>query len=81
MDGPAGITTFGCNWKSMESWLWLKNSVFSSGFNVSILFRNLQKRSLTCRKHGPLQACCLWSSVKRTYSINSLFSYNVYILV
>jgi hypothetical protein len=71
MDGPAGITTFGCNWKSMESWLWSKNSFFSSGFNVSILFRNLQKRSLSAGNmalskhvaHDPLSSFQTLSSV------------------
>jgi len=36
----------------MESWVGMKNVVFCSGYNVSTILFNRQKRSLAFREHG-----------------------------
>ena len=35
--------------------VWRVGIVFGDGYNVPTLFRNLQKRFLTCREHGTIQ--------------------------
>jgi len=56
MDVPTWATTFDFHWKRMESWVGMKTLVFCSGYDDPTLFRNLQMRSLACRKRGTLQA-------------------------
>ena len=46
----------------MGSWVEKTNLIFCSSYNASTRFQNLQKRHLSCRKHGTLQTCdSLWS--------------------
>jgi len=50
--------------ESMKSWIRTKHLVFCSGYNLPTLFRNLQKRYVSCREHGILQVrYLLWSTV------------------
>ena len=60
-----GATNFDCHWKSMESWEEWTIYNFCSAYNVLTLFRNIQKRSLTCSEHGTLQT--LWSAISYPY--------------
>lgn len=46
------------NLKSMESLVRTKTSVICSVYNVTPLFRNLQKRYITCSEHDTLQTRC-----------------------
>lgn len=55
-DETIGETTFDCHCKSMDSWEGIKKLVFCSGYNAPSLYRNMQKRSLTCKERGSLQA-------------------------
>ena len=48
--GSTASTNFDCHWKSLESWVGSKNLIFCSGYSTLTLFRNLQKKSLPCRK-------------------------------
>lgn len=57
-------TTFHCHCRSMRSLEWARHLVFCSDYIAPILFRNLKKRSLSCRVRGPLQTRYpLWSTV------------------
>ena len=51
----SGSTICDCHWNSMEGWAGRNHLVFCSGYNAHALFRNLQKRSLTCKKRETLQ--------------------------
>jgi hypothetical protein len=67
-----GSMTFVCQARFNDFWLpqekygelsRTNNFVFCSGFQAPSLFRNLQKRSLTCSERHPLQTLYhLWSS-------------------
>jgi hypothetical protein len=53
-------------WLSLEKnryCLGMKHLICCSVYNVSTLFRNLQKRYWTCRERGTLQICYTWSTV------------------
>jgi hypothetical protein len=54
-DVSTEATTFHCHCRSMRSLEWARHLVFCSDYIAPILFRNLKKRSLTCRVRGPLQ--------------------------
>ena len=49
MDQP-GSMTFDSHWKNIECWVRANNVVFCRGYNVPVLFWNLQMRSFACKE-------------------------------